>query len=60
MTRPDITSFFHKTTNTVTHVAVDPATGHAAIIDPVLDYCAASGRTSTQTAEKIAAFIAYL
>ncbi len=57
MTRPDITSFFHKTTNTVTHIAVDPTTRHAAIIDPVLDYCAASGRTNTQTAEEVVGFV---
>ena len=58
MARPDVTSFFDDSTNTVTHVAADPATRRAAIIDPVLDYCAASGCTSTDTAQKVADFVA--
>lgn len=57
MNRPNVTSFFHHGTNTVSHVAVDRETGHAAVIDPVLDYCAASGRTATDMAGKLAAFV---
>ncbi|MEE2566745.1 MBL fold metallo-hydrolase [Hyphobacterium sp. Y6023] len=54
MDRPDVTSFFHNGTNTVSHVVADPETRRAAIVDPVLDYCAASGRTATTHAERVA------
>ena len=47
MNRPDVHSFHHAATGTWTHVVADPATGVAAIIDPVLDYDAAAGRTGT-------------
>ena len=47
MNRPDVHSFHHAATGTWTHVVTDPATGVAAIIDPVLDYDAAAGRTGT-------------
>ncbi len=42
--RPDVQSFFHEPTNTVTYLAIDPATKKAALIDPVLDFDPASGR----------------
>lgn len=46
--------FFDQATNTVSYVVADPATKRCAIIDPVLDYDPASGRTSTASADKIA------
>ena len=54
MTRSDTTSprvqgFFHGPTNTITYLVSDPATGAAAIIDPVLDYDAAAARTGDQS-----------
>lgn len=52
-----IRSFFDPATSTVSHVAYDPDTGQAAIIDPVLDYDAAAGRISTRSAEAVAEFI---
>ena len=42
-----IRSFFDEDTFTVTHVISDPATARAAIIDSVLDFDPASGRTFT-------------
>lgn len=57
MNRPDVTSFFHDGTNTVSHVVADRETGRAAIVDPVLDYCAASGRTATTHAQKSVDFV---
>ena len=42
---PRVQGFFHGPTNTVTYLVSDPATGAAAIIDPVLDYDAAAART---------------
>jgi len=48
-----ITIFFHKPTSTFSYVVADPATRQAAIIDPVLDYDAAAGRTGTVSADAI-------
>jgi glyoxylase-like metal-dependent hydrolase (beta-lactamase superfamily II) len=52
-----IQPFFDKTTFTVTYVVVDEATKSCAIIDPVLDYDAPSGRTSHGAADQVMAFI---
>ena len=46
-----ITPFFHKPSGTFSYVVSDPATRQAAVIDPVLDYDAASGRTGTASAD---------
>lgn len=52
---PEVGSFLHKDTGTWTHLVHD---GHAAaIIDPVLDYDAASARTSTTSADAVLAFV---
>jgi len=55
---PVVVSFFHEPTFTATHVVRDPAGAAAAIVDPVLDYDAASGRTSTKTADALLAYLA--
>jgi glyoxylase-like metal-dependent hydrolase (beta-lactamase superfamily II) len=55
--QPIVKSFFDPDTYTVTHVVSDPSTGAAAIIDSVLNYCAASGRTQTQSADAIIAYV---
>lgn len=52
-----ITAFFDEATFTVTYVAADPESAQAAIVDPVLDYDPASGRTSTTSADRVAAFV---
>lgn len=51
--RPTIAGFFDEATNTVSYVVYDPATREAAVIDSVLDYEAASGRTSSTSADLI-------
>ncbi len=51
MFSPVIHSFHHKETGTWSYVVADPATRMAVIIDPVLDYDAKSGRTSTTSAD---------
>jgi len=51
--RPIIRSFFDEATNTVTHLIADPATGQAAVIDPVLDYDPAGGQISTHSVEEL-------
>ena len=57
MSAPSVTAFFDEATFTVTYVAADPGSARAAIIDPVLDYDPASGRTSTASADAVAAFV---
>lgn len=55
--RPLVTSFFDEATFTVTHVVKDPGSGACAIIDSVLDFDAASGRTATHSAERLLAHV---
>ncbi|SDX49777.1 MBL fold metallo-hydrolase [Roseicitreum antarcticum] len=55
--QPDVTSFFDDATNTITYVVRDPAGQHCAIIDSVLDFDYASGRTDTSSADKVIAFV---
>lgn len=55
--RPVVKTFFHEPSFTASHVVNDPATGHAAIIDSVLDFDQASGRTSTETADRIVDYV---
>lgn len=52
---PEVGSFLHKDTGTWTHVVHDGEA--AAIIDPVLDYDAASARTSTASADAVLVFV---
>jgi glyoxylase-like metal-dependent hydrolase (beta-lactamase superfamily II) len=51
--QPTVTPFFHADSCTWTHVVVDEATRQAAIVDPVLDFDAKSGRTSTTSAQQV-------
>src|SRR6185369_8806031 len=50
---PDIAAFFDEATNSVSYLVSDPATRAAAVIDPVLDFDAASGTIATHSAERI-------
>lgn len=52
---PTVQAFFDEATNTISYLVSDPASGVAAIIDPVLDYDPASARTSTASADDILA-----
>ncbi|MBY6127695.1 MBL fold metallo-hydrolase [Qipengyuania aquimaris] len=55
--RPSIAGFFDEATNTVSYVIHDPATSKAAIIDSVLDYDAAAGRTSQGSADLMIEYV---
>ena len=55
--RPEVMSFFDEATNTASHVVRDPASRRCAVVDSVLDYDAASGRTATGSADRLVAFI---
>jgi glyoxylase-like metal-dependent hydrolase (beta-lactamase superfamily II) len=51
--RPQIHAFFDESTNSVSYLVADAATGKAAAIDPVLGFDAASGRIDTAAADRI-------
>ncbi len=53
--KPAIQPFFDEATFTVTYLVSDPASGRAAIIDPVRDYDHKSGKTSTRSADAVLA-----
>ncbi len=55
--RPLVHGFFDPVTFTVSYVVQDPESSACAIIDPVMDFDAASGRTHTESADKIVAHI---
>ena len=55
--KPTVKSFFDTATNTVTYVVSDPSSGICVIIDPVLDFDHASGRTSTASADAVIDYI---
>ena len=57
MSAPEVAAFFDEATFTVTYVVSDPSTSRAVIIDPVLDYDPASGRTATTSADQVIAHV---
>lgn len=57
MPKPEIVSVFDDATSNVSHIVIDPDTRACAIIDPLLDYDAVSGRTATTTADKLIALV---
>ena len=54
---PDVASFFHDETRTITYVVSAPEGEHCAIIDAVLDYDPVSGRTTTDAADILIGFM---
>ena len=50
--------FFDPATFTITYVVAEPTCDHCAIVDPVLDYDAKSGRTSTRSADEVLVYLA--
>ena len=55
--RPLVQAFFDPVTFTASYVLQDPTSTACAIIDPVLDFDAAAGRTHTDSADRIIAHI---
>jgi glyoxylase-like metal-dependent hydrolase (beta-lactamase superfamily II) len=55
--RPEIEPFFDPDTYTWSYVVMDPRSNSAAVIDAVLDYDPASGRTSTGSADRLIEFV---
>ena len=54
---PLVQSFYDPTTSTFTYVVYDREGGHAAIVDPVLDFDPAAARISTASADRVLAFV---
>jgi len=54
---PKVTGFFDDATNTISYVVQDPEGSACAIVDSVLDFDYASGRTDTKSADAIIAFV---
>jgi glyoxylase-like metal-dependent hydrolase (beta-lactamase superfamily II) len=54
---PTVQSFHDAATGTVSHIVHEGPGTPCAIIDPVLDFDAASGRTSTHSIERLAAYV---
>ena len=57
MPMPNVTAFFDEATNTVTYIVADPDSNKCVVIDPVLDYNPAAGRTSTESVTAVIDFI---
>jgi glyoxylase-like metal-dependent hydrolase (beta-lactamase superfamily II) len=55
--QPEVYAFFDEGTFTVTYVVRDPSSSKVAVIDSVLDFDYASGRTDTRSADAVIAFI---
>ena len=55
--KPIVRSFFDEPTFTATHVVHDPATRAAAIVDSVMDFDEAAGRTSFDGADRIIEYV---
>lgn len=51
--KPRVNAFFDEETYTVTYVVTDESNSSCAIIDPVLDFDPAAGRTSTHSADRV-------
>ena len=55
--RPAVHAFFDEATNTATYVVREPDGSACAVIDSVLDFDYASGRTDCRSADAVIAFI---
>lgn len=54
---PAVASFFDPVSSTLTYVVTDPESQSCAVVDPVLDLDYASGTLSTESADRIIAYI---
>jgi glyoxylase-like metal-dependent hydrolase (beta-lactamase superfamily II) len=57
MPQPIVTHFFDEPTNTFSYVVQDPESRACAILDSVLDFDYAAGRTDVHSADEIIAFV---
>ncbi|MFB2706076.1 MBL fold metallo-hydrolase [Marinobacter shengliensis] len=57
MQQPIVTHFFDEATNTFSYVVKDPASHACAIVDSVLDFDYAAGRTDVRSADEIVSYV---
>ena len=57
MSEARIQHFYDESTGTLSYVVADPASGHAAIIDPVVGYSMVSGRIDTAPSDVVIEYI---
>jgi glyoxylase-like metal-dependent hydrolase (beta-lactamase superfamily II) len=57
MSDAQIQHFYDEATGTLSYVVADPATGHAAIVDPVVGYSLVSGRLETAPSDVVIEYI---
>ncbi|HVT54658.1 MAG TPA: MBL fold metallo-hydrolase [Xanthobacteraceae bacterium] len=57
MAHPEVIGFYHEASGSIAYLVIDPATKHAAIVDPVLDYDEKAGRVSFEAADELLAAI---
>jgi len=50
---PDVAGFYHEPSGSIAYIVADPASGHAVIVDPVLDYDEKAGRVATTSADAL-------
>ena len=55
--QPEVYGFFDEATFTITYVVRDPSSSKCAIVDSVLDFDYASGRTDTRSADAVIKFV---
>ncbi|SLN19747.1 MBL fold metallo-hydrolase [Roseisalinus antarcticus] len=55
--QPAVKAFFDDATNTISYVVRDPQGSSCAIVDSVLDFDYASGRTDTRSADEVIAYV---
>ena len=55
--KPEVKAFFDEATNTISYVVREPQGNTCAIVDSVLDYDPAAGRTDTTSADAIIAWV---
>jgi glyoxylase-like metal-dependent hydrolase (beta-lactamase superfamily II) len=55
--QPHVQPFLDPDTETISYVVYDRVGGHAAVIDPVLDFDSKSGRTSTAGAQRLVDYV---
>jgi glyoxylase-like metal-dependent hydrolase (beta-lactamase superfamily II) len=57
VTIPLVKHFYHAPTGTLSYAVSDPASGQAAVIDPVLGFSVVSGRTDREPLDEIVAYL---
>lgn len=55
--KPEVKAFFDEATFTISYVVTDPETKKCAVIDSLLDFDQASGRTNTKSADELIAWV---